>query len=366
MHKFLAILTFAVITTALPAAQRGNPVPPATERDFVMKDFTFTDGSTLPELKIHYATLGTPRKAADGKVHNAVLVMHGTTGAGTGFLSASFAGELFGPGKMLDAATHYIILPDGIGTGKSSKPSDGLHAKFPKYGYEDMVTAQYRLVTEGLGVNHLLLAMGTSMGCMQAWMWGENYPDMMDGLVPLACFPTQIAGRNRMMRQMMVDAIRSDPAYMNGDYTAPPVLGLRTAVALMFMMQSVPLQQQKQYPTRDAAEQAATQTINQRLRSTDANDFIYQYEASRDYDPSVPGKLEKIVAPVLAINSADDQVNPPELGLVEKFLPRVTHAKYVLIPISDQTRGHGTHSLPAIWGPYLAEFLKTVDKNKVP
>jgi homoserine O-acetyltransferase/O-succinyltransferase len=262
---------------------------------------------------------------------------------------------------MLDAATHYIILPDGIGTGKSTKPSDGLHAKFPKYGYEDMVTAQYRLVTEGLGVNHLLLVMGTSMGCMHSWMWVENYPSMMDGAVPLACFPTQIAGRNRMMRQMMVDAIRADPAYMNGDYTAPPALGLRTAVSLMFMMQSVPLQQQKQYPTRDAAEAAATQTITQRLRSTDANDYIYQYEASRDYDPSRPGMLEKIIAPVLAINSADDQVNPPELGLVEKFLPRVKDAKYVLIPISDQTRGHGTHSLPAIWGPYLADFLKKMD-----
>jgi len=361
MSRLTFVLAFVVAAVVLPAAQRGNTgVPQATERDFVMKDFRFTDGSVLPELKIHYATLGAPRKEADGQVHNAVLVMHGTTGAGTGFLTPSFAGELFGPGKMLDAATHYIILPDGIGTGKSSKPSEGLHAKFPKYGYEDMVTAQYKLVTEGLGVNHLLLVMGTSMGCMHAWMWGERYPDMMDGLVPLACFPTQIAGRNRMMRQMMVDSIRSDPAYLNGDYTTQPVWGLRTAVALMFMMQSVPLQQQKQYPTRDAAEQAATQTINQRLRSVDANDFIYQYEASRDYDPSVPGGLEKIKAPVLAINSADDQVNPPELGLVEKFLPRVKDAKYVLIPISDQTRGHGTHSLPAIWGPYLAEFLKKI------
>jgi homoserine O-acetyltransferase len=364
MSSRLTILLFSLAAVALPAAQRGNPVPPATERDFVMKNFTFADGEVLPELKIHYATLGTPRKEADGKVHNAVLVLHGTTGAGTGFLTASFAGELFGPGKMLDAATHFIVLPDGIGTGKSSKPSDGLHAKFPKYGYEDMVTSQYRLMTEALGVNHLELVMGTSMGCMHAWMWGENYPDMMDGLVPLACFPTQIAGRNRMMRQMMVDAIRADPAYQNGEYTAPPALGLRTAVSLMFMMQSVPLQQQKQYPTRDAAEAAATQTINQRLRSTDANDFIYQYEASRDYDPSVAGKLERIQAPVLAINSADDQVNPPELGLVEKFLPRVKDAKYVLIPISDQTRGHGTHSLPAIWGPYLAEFLKKIDKDR--
>jgi len=361
MSRLLAILTLSLTAVALPAAQRGNPVPQATERDFVIQDFTFTDGTTLPQLRIHYATLGTPRKEADGKVHNAVIVMHGTTGAGTAFLSTSFAGELFGPGKMLDAATHYIILPDGIGTGKSSKPSDGLRASFPKYGYEDMVTAQYRLVTEGLGVNHLLLVMGTSMGCMHSWMWGERYPDMMDGLVPLACVPTQIAGRNRMMRQMMAEAIRKDPAWMNGNYTTPPVQGLRAAASLMFMMQSVPLQQQKQYPTRDAAEQAANQTIEQRLKTIDANDFLYQFEASRDYDPS--GKLEAITAPVLAINSADDQVNPPELGLMEKLMPRVKHGKYILIPISDQTRGHGTHSMPSIWGPYLAEFLKMIEKK---
>jgi len=360
MMRFRWLPLVFVLFAAAPSAQRGGTpgVPPAAEHDFVMKDFVFADGEKLPELRIHYATLGAPRKEADGKVHNAVMVLHGTTGAGTGFLGAGFAGQLFGPGQLLDAATHFIILPDGIGTGKSSKPSDGLHAKFPKYGYEDMVTAQYRLATEALGLNHMLLVMGTSMGCMHAWMWGERYPDFMDGLVPLACAPTQIAGRNRMMRQMMVQAIRNDPAWMNGEYTTPPVLGLRAAVSLMFMMQSVPLQQQKQYPTRDAAEAAADQTIAQRLRTVDANDFLYQYEASRDYDPS--GKLELITAPVLAINSADDQVNPPELGIVEKLITRVKNAKFILIPISDQTRGHGTHSLPAIWGPYLAEFLKQI------
>ena len=358
MARVWSLLLVLLVLSALPAAQRGGAVPPATEHDFVMRDFAFTDGSTLPELKIHYATLGAPRKEADGKVHNAVIVLHGTTGAGTGFLSPSFAGQLFGPGQLLDAATHYIILPDGIGTGKSSKPSDGLHARFPKYGYEDMVTAQYRLVTEGLGVNHLLLVMGTSMGCMHSWMWAERYPDMMDGLVPLACAPTQIAGRNRMMRQFMAEAIRNDPAWNGGEYRSPPVQGLRAALHLMFMMQSVPLQQQKSAPTRDAAEQAANQWIAQRLRTVDANDFLFQFEASRDYDPS--GKLESITAPVLAINSADDQVNPPELGLMEKLMPRVKRGRYVLIPISDQTRGHGTHSLPAVWGSYLAEFLKEI------
>jgi homoserine O-acetyltransferase len=333
--------------------------PGVTEGDYVMKDFRFTDGSTLPELRIHYATLGRPARDSRGKVRNAVMVLHGTTGNGAGFLGRGFAGVLFGPGQLLDTATHFIILPDGIGTGKSSKPSDGLRGKFPKYGYEDMVTAQYRLVTEGLGVDHMLLIMGTSMGCMHAWMWGERYPSFVDGLVPLACVPTQIAGRNRMMRQLMATSIRSDPAYMNGEYTTQPELGLRGALNLMFMMQSVPLQQQKSAPTRDAAEQAADAMIAQRLRTVDANDFLFQFEASRDYDPSA--KLETITAPVLAINSADDQVNPPELGLMEQLMPRVKNVKYVLIPISDRTRGHGTHTLPAVWGDYLAEFLKPIE-----
>jgi homoserine O-acetyltransferase len=343
------------------AAQRG-PRPGVTEADFVIRDFKFTDGSSLPELKIHYATLGKPRKEADGKVHNAVIIMHGTTGSGTGFLGASFGGQLFGPGQLLDTASHFIILPDGIGTGRSTKPSDGLHAKFPHYGYEDMVTAQYRLVTEGLGLNHLLLVMGTSMGCMHSWMWGERYPDFMDGLVPLACIPTQIAGRNRIMRQFIASAIRGDPAYNNGDYTSPPVWGLRAATEMLFMMQSVPLQQMKQYPTRDAAEKYADDYIDRQVRTLDANDFLFQFEASRDYDPST--KLEAITAPVLAINSADDQVNPPELGLMEKLMPRVKNGRYVLLPISDQTRGHGTHSLPAVWASYLATFLKQVEPNR--
>ena len=234
-----------------------------------------------------------------------------------------------------------------------------MRGKFPKYGYEDMVTAQYRLVTEGLGVDHMLLIMGTSMGCMHAWMWGERYPSFVDGLVPLACVPTQIAGRNRMMRQFMATSIRSDPAYMNGDYTTPPVLGLRGALHMMFMMQSVPMQQQKSAPTRDAAEQAADAWIAQRLRTVDANDYLFQFEASRDYDPSA--KLETITAPVLAINSADDLVNPPELGLMEQLMPRVKNVKYVLIPTSDRTRGHGTHTMPAIWGDHLAAFLKPIE-----
>jgi len=331
--------------------------------DFVMRDFRFMDGSTLPALRIHYTTLGRPRRDAAGTTRNAVLILHGTTGTGRGFLSAGFAGELFGPGQLLDTATHYVILPDGIGTGGSSKPSDGMHARFPRYGYEDMVTAQHRLVAEGLGVDHLLLVMGTSMGGMQTWMWGERWPDFMDGLVPLASVPTQIAGRNRMMRALISDAIRSDPEWKGGDYAAAP-RGLYTALAMLFMMTSSPLQLHKQAPTRDSADAYITRWVRTRMASVDANDFLYQFEASRDYDPS--RDLGRIRAPVLAINSADDLVNPPELGLMERLMPNVRDGRYVLIPTDDRTRGHGTHSLPAIWKGELAELLTKIRDRSAP
>ena len=324
--------------------------------DFILRNFHFADGETLPELRIHYIALGAPRRDENGVVWNAVLILHGTTGSGSGFLSRSFAGELFGPGQLLDTARYYVILPDGIGHGASTKPSDGMHARFPRYTYDDMVDAQHRLLTEGLKVDHLHLVMGTSMGCMHAWVWGERYPTFVDGLVPLACAPTQIAGRNRMMRRVIIDAIRADPEWHGGDYTAPPVSGLRTALAMLFMMTSSPLQQQKSAPTRDAADAFITKYVDDRLHTTDANDMLYAFDASRDYDPS--SKLESITAPVLAINSADDVVNPPELGLMEKLMPHVKHGRYVLIPTGDRTRGHGTHSLPAIWKGYLAEFLQ--------
>ncbi|HEV7703257.1 MAG TPA: alpha/beta fold hydrolase [Gemmatimonadaceae bacterium] len=357
MHR---ITRFALLSTALASmliatrtSAQGRDATGATG-DFVMRDFHFADGSVLPELRIHYVTLGAPKRDASGVVRNAVLILHGTTGSGEGFLRRQFAGELFGPGELLDTATHYIILPDGIGTGKSSKPSDGLHARFPHYGYRDMIVAQHRLVAEGLHVNHLLLVMGTSMGAMQTWMWGEAYPDFMDGLVPLASVPTQIAGRNRMMRTMMIDDIRNDPAWKGGDYaTQPP--GLTAAVQLLFMMTSSPLQLQKEAPTRDSADAHIHQYLKRTLAIEDANDYLYQFAASSDYDPAP--NLERIVAPVLAINSADDQVNPPELGLMEKLIARVKHGRYVLIPISDKTRGHGTHSLPTVWKGYLGEFL---------
>ena len=341
--RALALLLFA-----------SSALAQGTQGDYVAKNFRFTNGETLAELKLHYTTLGAPRRDAAGVVRNAVMVLHGTGGAGRAFLSATFGGELFAPGKLLDTSRFYVILPDGIGHGGSGKPSDGLHAKFPHYGYDDMVHAQHLLLTEHLKVNHLRLVMGTSMGCMHAWVWGYTYPAFVDGLVPLACAPTQIAGRNRMIRAMIMDDIRNDPEWKGGEYAAPPA-GLKPALQLLYIMSSAPLVQHRQAPTRDRADSAIRAYVEQRFRSTDANDMLYQFDASRDYDPS--SHLEQVLAPVLAINSADDFVNPPELGLVEKLLPRVKRVKFVMIPISDRTRGHGTHSLPAVWGEYLRDFL---------
>lgn len=368
MRSLLRLAVLAIVLVAAPGLraqsadsrpQSPAAVPVGHAGDFVMHDVRFTDGSTLPELRIHYVTLGQPRRDASGTVRNAVLILHGTTGSGGGFLSPNFAGVLFGPGQLLDTATHYIILPDGIGTGRSTKPSDGLHARFPHYGYEDMVTAQHRLVTEGLGVNHLLLVMGTSMGAMHTWMWGERWPDFVDGLVPLASVPTQIAGRNRMMRRMVSQSVRGDPEWKGGEYTSPPH-GLYGALEMLFMMTSSPKWLQHLAPTRDSADAYIDRWVRARMASTDANDFVYQFEASFDYDPSA--KLGEIRATLLAINSADDQVNPPELGLIDTLIKRVPRGRFVLLPITEQTRGHGTHSLPAIWGPYLAELLKQIEK----
>jgi homoserine O-acetyltransferase len=287
-------------------------------------------------------------------VRNAVLILHGTGGSGRQFLSANFADVLFGPGQLLDATAYFLILPDGIGHGDSSKPSDGLHARFPRYTYQDMVVAQYRLVTEGLKVDHLRLVMGTSMGGMHTWVWGESYPKLMDGLVPLASVPTQIAGRNRVVRRMIIDDIRGDPLWNNGEYTAQP-RGLLAAIQILMVMTSSPIQWHGAAPTRDQADTFLAVQMRSRLAAADANDMLYAFEASREYDPSP--RLETITAPVLAINSADDFVNPPELGLMEKLMPRVAHGEYVLIPTSDRTRGHGTHSWPALWQDHLKEFL---------
>lgn len=344
-----------------------EPTPPATypnqkEGDVVVRDFQFRSGETLPEVRMHYTTLGTIQRDAGGRVTNAIMVLHGTGGSGRGFLSRSFAGVLFGPGQLLDASRYFIILPDNVGHGKSSKPSDGLRARFPKYDYDDMVELQHHLLTDGLGVNHLKLIMGTSMGCMHSWVWGETYPDFMDGLVPLACLPVQIAGRNRMMRKLAIDAITSDPAWDNGEYKTEPLQGLRGALEMLWVMGTAPLYLQKTYPTRDAAEKFIEDYVATRLKSSDANDFIYQFDSSRNYDPS--GKLGQIKAQVLYINSADDMINPPELGIAEQKIKEVPHGRFILLPISDQTRGHGTHSLPAIWQEYLKGLLNSLDAQR--
>jgi homoserine O-acetyltransferase/O-succinyltransferase len=350
---------------ALPAAlllgafAAGAPAGPApTEADFVVKNFRFATGETLPELKIHYRTLGVPRRDSKGSVANAVLVLHGTTGTGAQFLAENFAGVLFGRGQLLDATRFFLVIPDGIGHGRSSKPSDGLRTRFPRYDYDDMVAAQHLLLTKGLGVDHLRLVIGTSMGGMHAWVWGEKYPEFMDGLVPLASVPAQIAGRNRVMRKMIMDDIRRDPEWRAGDYDKQP-RGLTAAVQVLVLMTSSPLRWHASAPTRDSADRFLEEQMQRRLAGADANDFLYAFDASRNYDPSA--NLEKIRAPVLAINSADDVVNPPELGLMEKLMPRVRRGRYVLIPTSPETRGHGTHSYPALWQEHLKRFLEELE-----
>ncbi len=350
----------ALLGGSSASAQVSSNYPAPVEGDFTIRDFAFGSGEVLPELRLHYTTIGTPAKDASGTVTNAVLIMHGTGGTGRGFLSPTFGGHLFGAGQLLDATKYFIILPDDIGHGKSSKPSDGMRMRFPKYTYDDMVKAEYRLVTEHLGVNHLRLVTGTSMGAMHTWIWGYTYPDFMDALMPLASNPVEIAGRNRMMRLMIIEAIEGDPEWKNGEYSAEP-RGLVDAVHVLMLMISAPLQWQKELPTRAAADSALAVRTARTLAAQDANDMIYQFEASRDYNPAP--HLGQIKAPLFAINSADDQVNPPELGLMEREIGKVAHGRYILIPISDQTRGHGTHSLPAVWGGFLKELLEATERR---
>jgi homoserine O-acetyltransferase len=356
------LLSTAIVLLALvrvSAAGQDKPAP--MQGDFTVRDFRFDSGEVLPELRLHYRTLGTPRRDAAGVVRNAVLILHGTTGSGANFLSEQFAGELFQPGQLLDAGVYFIVLPDGVGHGASSKPSDGLHARFPRYAYHDMVTAQYRLLTEGLGVSHLRLVMGTSMGGMHTWLWGERYPELMDALLPLASLPVQIAGRNRMLRRMVIDPIRNDPEWKGGEYTSRP-RGLTTAVYTLLFMSSSPLYWQTQAPTREAADRLFDELVGQQLARLDANDTLYAFDASRDYDPAP--RLDSIRAPLVAINSADDQVNPPELGILEREIQRLPRGEYVLLPISAKSRGHGTHSLPALWKEHLARLLKKSDSER--
>jgi homoserine O-acetyltransferase len=336
-----------------PAVAQSYPTP--VEGNFVARDFKFESGEMLPEVRIHYRTIGAPRKDADGVVRNGVLILHGTGGSGRGFLTEGYAGRLFGRGMTLDAERYFIILPDNIGHGASSKPSDGLRMKFPRYQYTDMVRLQHLLVTEGLGLARLRLVMGTSMGGMHTWMWGYMYPHFADRLVPLASNPVEIAGRNRVWRKLLVDAIVNDPTWRNGEYTEPPQ-GLANAIGFLLMATSTPLQWQQQFPTAAAADKWLAGQIASRARVSDANDMIYYFRASEDYNPGP--HLERITAPLLAINSADDFVNPPELPMMETLIKKVNRGRFILIPISDRTRGHGTHSLPALWADQLRTFLE--------
>jgi homoserine O-acetyltransferase/O-succinyltransferase len=362
MRHVLRPLVLAVLAACL-----GSPglfaAPAPVEGSCVLHDFRFDDGEALPELRLHYTTLGTPVKDASGVVRNAVLILHGTSGEGTGFLREQFAGKLFGPGQLLDASRYFIVLPDGIGHGKSSRPSDGLHMRFPKYGYGDMVRAHHEMLTQCLGVNHLRLVMGTSMGGMHTWVWGSTYPDFMDALMPLASLPVEIAGRNRMMRKMAIDSIMSDPEWKQGEYKSEPH-GLIGAIHVMIFMTSSPLQWQKEAPTREKAEAFLDAQIKRYAALLDANDLIYQFDASRDYNP-LP-HLGQIRAPLYAVNSADDQVNPPELKILDEAIQKVPRGRYILLPITAETRGHGTHSLPAIWGKYLEELLAASEPSQPP
>ena len=336
-------LTFLFIVVAASHAAAQN----RKEGDFVLNNFTFHDGTKLASLSMHYITLGDPKSPA-------VLVLHGTNGNGAGLLSPDFGGQLFGPGQPLDAGKHFIILPDMIGTGKSTKPSDGLKMRFPHYNYDDMVLATHRLLTEGLKIKHLYLVMGNSMGGMLTWVWGETYPGFMDGLVPLAATPAPMSGRNWLTRRMFIETIRSDPAWNNGDYTSPPG-SLKIANATFgFATSGGTLGLQKRAATRAAGDRLVEAQLTTSITG-DANDAIYQMDASRDYDPAP--KLGAITAPLLAITSADDERNPPETGLMQRGIAQVKKGQAFLIPASEDTRGHGTTGMARLWQDRLAKFL---------
>jgi homoserine O-acetyltransferase len=346
---------FSVSAIAQPPAAASWPT---ADGMVVLPNFRFGTGETLPELRLHYITLGTPHRNAAGHTDNAILLLHGTGGNAHSLMNPVFSNVLFGPGQPLDITRYFLILPDDIGHGQSSKPSDGMHAHFPAYDYDDMVRSQHMMLEE-MKVDHLRLILGTSMGCMQSFVWGETYPGFSDALAPFACLPVQIAGRNRMMRYMAIEAIKQDPAWMSGEYKTQPKHGLNNANELTFIMGSSPLQLQKNSPTRQQAEQYIDNYLARVDASTDANDLIFYFNASRNYDPSP--NLERITVPVLWINSADDYINPPELGIAEKMVKRMPNARFILLPISDATRGHGTHTMAAVWKDYLAEFMRATE-----
>jgi homoserine O-acetyltransferase len=338
-----------------PAPAAPNVAWPVKDGDFVVRNYRFKTGETLPEVKLRYGALGQPRRDAAGRVTNAVMLLHGTGGTGRQFLQPHFANELFGPGQPLDITKWYVIMPDNVGHGASSKPSDGLRAAFPKYDYDDMVDLQRRLLVDGLKVDRLALILGTSMGCMHAFVWGETHPDFAQRLAPFACQPVEIAGRNRMWRKMTMDAVRADPAYQEGNYTTQPLQGIRTAVYLSILAGSAPLPMQLAYPTRESAEAYLAERTPRDMATRDANDMIWQLDASRTYDPSKD--LEKITAKVLWINSADDFINPPELGIAERMAPRLRNGRFILLPATERTKGHSSHTWAVLWKDELAKLL---------
>src|SRR5712691_9005421 len=350
--KLIKVLTWVMWSliftlTSLPGLAADYPAP--QEGSWVMRDFRFHTGEVLPELRLHYTTVGAP-------TGEPVLLLHGTTGSGAGMLTPAFAGELFGPGQPLDASRYYIILPDAIGTGKSSKPSDGLRASFPKYNYDDMVAAQYRLVTEHLGVRHLRVALGNSMGGMHIWIWAQKYPDFLDVAVPMASLPTEMSGRNWMTRRLIIDAIRNDPEWMNGNYTTQPRSLQFASVFYGIATNGGNRALYKAAPTREKADELLNQRLSAPFRG-DANDHLYQWDASHDYNAS--SGLERIQAVLLVINSADDERNPPELGVLDREITRVKNGRVLLIPGSDQTAGHGTTAQAKFWKKELGELLQS-------
>jgi len=347
------------------AAKGAGPTkyPNQTEGDFTVRDFAFQSGETLPIVRLHYTTLGTPQRDAKGHVTNAVLLLHGTTGTGKAYFAPSIAGELFGPGQALDASRYYIIVPDGLGRGASTKPSEGLRTHFPRYGYGDVVAAQQLLVTKELGIDHLRLILGTSMGGMQAWMWAERYPDMVDAIMPIACQPISISGRNYLFRRIVTEAIRNDPDWNGGDYKTPPRHWLNTAPLWLMMLES-PVQLQAKGPTRAAANALYDKMVETASKTFDANDFLYWLESSWDYDPQPD--LGKIKAAVMAVNFADDAINPSDLVVVENLVQSIPTARFVLVPESERTIGHRTLSLAAIWKPYLEQLLAGTVAPNVP